>query len=84
MAKSHFEKSGGTYHREGDYLLPYLKLLEQEEVFIGIWGMRYKDWLKENHRIVYFNLLTSCKLHEVIAEVDERAEKRFDYPVYGL
>lgn len=84
MAKSHFEKSGGPYHREGDYLLPDLKLPEQEEVYIGIWGMRYRDRLKENHRIVYFNLLTSCKLHEVIAEVDERAEKRFDYPVYGL
>ena len=84
MAKSLFEKEGGEYVECGDYELPAVELPSQEEVHVGIWGDRYRRWLKENHRVIYYNLLTSCKLHEVIAEVDERAEKRFDWLVYKM
>jgi hypothetical protein len=41
---------------------------------VGIWGQRYRRWLKENHRVLYYNLLTSGKLNERVAEADTRAE----------
>ncbi len=51
-----------TYTQQGDYLLPDLKLPEQPKVEIGVFGQRHKRYLKEHHRLIYFNLLTSCKL----------------------
>ena len=51
-----------TYTQLGDYLLPDLELPEQPKVEIGVFGQRHKRYLKEHHRLIYFNLLTSCKL----------------------
>ncbi len=39
-----------------------------------MWGQRYRRWLGENHRVLYYNLLTSSKLYEQAVEVDARAE----------
>ena len=47
-----------TYTRQGDYNLPNLKLPEQESRVIGIWGQRRKRYLREHHKILYYNLLT--------------------------
>ena len=58
-------------------MLPDLKLPEQEETNIGIWGMRYRQWLKATHRVLYYNLLTKGELNECLAEADERAENMF-------
>lgn len=38
MAKTIFEEMGGTYTQVGDYLLPDLKLPEEEQQPIGVWG----------------------------------------------
>ena len=51
-----------TYTKQGDYLLPDLKLTEQPKVEIGIWGKWHLRYLKNHHPIIYTNLLTSCKL----------------------
>ncbi len=75
--KSIYETTGGTYQRQGDYKLPSLKLSPEEEKFIGIWGQRYRWYLKQNHRIRYYNLLTSGTLNEHIAEVDRQADIMF-------
>ena len=41
MKKTIFEEMGGTYIRHGDYLIPCLTLLEEEEQrFIGVWGTK--------------------------------------------
>lgn len=77
MATSFFEQMGGTYTQVGDYLLPDLKLPETEERDIGVWGEQYRRWLKANHRVRYYNLLTSGKLNETLADVNERAEDLF-------
>lgn len=77
MAKTVFEQLGGTYVRQGDYELPTVTLPPEEEIHTGIWGQRYKRWLKANHRVLYYNLLTSGKLNGQAAEVDERAERLF-------
>ena len=75
--KSLFEQLGGTYHREGDYLIPNLELPNEDERPIGIWGQRHERWLKQEHRALYHNLMLTYKLHEHLADVDERAERMF-------
>ena len=64
-----------TYTRQGDYYLPDLRLPEQDNRPIGIWGQRRRRYLKEHHKILYYNLLTSCKLHDHLADINEEAEE---------
>lgn len=66
-----------TYTVLGDYLLPNLKPPEQKNVEIGIFGQRHKNFLLNHHKIRYYNLLTSCKLAEYLANVDSRANEMF-------
>lgn len=42
MAKTIFEEMGGTYTQVGDSLLPDLKLPEEEQQPIGVWGQRHR------------------------------------------
>ena len=73
-----------TYTQQGDYLLPDLKLPEQPKVKIGIFGQRHKHYLKEHHRLIYFNLLTSCKLATYLADIDSQANEMYDLLVRQL
>ena len=66
-----------TYTRQGDYNLPNLKLPEQESRVIGIWGQRRKRYLREHHKILYYHLLTSCKLTDHLADINEEAEELY-------
>ena len=73
--KSLFEELGGTYHREGDYLLPDLAL--PETVPTGIWGQRRRHYLKTQRGSFYNALLLNGKLDNHLAEVDIQAEVMF-------
>ena len=78
MAKTIFEQMGGTYTQIGDYLLPDLKLLDEEkQANIGVWGMRHKKFLRENHRVLYANLMTSGKLVAYLDDIERRATAMF-------
>ena len=78
MAKTIFEEMGGTYTRVGDYYLPNLKLPEEEkQANIGVWGMRRKRFLKENHRVLYANLMTSGKLVAYLDDIEQQATAMF-------
>ena len=66
-----------TYTRQGDYNLPDLKLPEQQPREIGIWGQRRRHYLKEHHKILYYNLLTSCRLIDHLADINEEAEELY-------
>ena len=77
MAKTIFEEMGGTYTQVGDYLLPDLKLPEEEQQPIGVWGQRHWRYLKEHHRATYAILLTSGKLNSYLANIDRQAEELF-------
>lgn len=77
MAKTIFEKMGGTFVKVGDYYLPDLALPAEEEEPIGVWGQRYLRYLKEYRRVVYFNLLISGRLNSYLADIDEQAENMF-------
>lgn len=77
MAKTIFEEMGGTYTQVGDYLLPDLKLLEEEQQPIGVWGQRHRRYLKEHLRAAYATLITSGKLNSYLVGIDRQAEKLF-------
>lgn len=68
MTDTLFEQLGGTYTQIGDYLLPDLSLpAEKDDRPIGIWGQRRLRYLKQYHKVIYYNLLTSGKLHTFVA-----------------
>lgn len=78
MANTIFEQTGGTYTQVGDYMLPDLLPAEEEkEANIGIWGMRHKRYLKQNHKVLYYNLLTSGKLNSYLADIEQQAQQLF-------
>ena len=59
MTQSNFEKNGGTYTKVGDYLIPDLTLSHEEQnIHIGVWGMRHKLYLTLLLRSLFFK---SCK-----------------------
>ena len=78
MKKTIFEELGGTYIRQGDYLIPCLTLPEEEQRFVGVWGQRHKRYLKEHKRVVYITLLTSGRLNSYLADIEEQAQERFE------
>lgn len=75
--KSLFEQLGGTYCKQGDYLIPNLALPKSKENDIGIYGQRHLKFLQEYRRLTYINLLTSGTLNEYLSEVDKQARERF-------
>lgn len=77
MAKTIFEQMDGTYTMQGDYYLPDLTLPAEEERPTGVWAQRRLRYLKQHHKILYYNLLTSGKLHSHLADVEEEAQTLF-------
>ena len=78
------EKNGLWYALQGDYYLPCLKLPEEETAHIGIWGQRHRRYLKSHRRALYTSLLTSGKLNDYLADLNEQAEAMFSRLVKQL
>ena len=78
------EKNGLWYELQGDYYLPCLKLPEEPEVHIGIWGQRHRRYLKSHRRALYTSLLTSGKLNDYLTDLNEQAEAMFSRLVKQL
>ncbi len=79
-----FEKLGGTYRQAGDYYLPNLEIDNQIEVQIGVWGQRHRRYLKEHHRVRYYNLLTAGALNSYLIEIELQAQALFNDIVMRL
>ena len=82
--KSIFEQSGGAYTLQGDYRLPNLTLPAEDERPIGVWGQRRLRYLKQHHKVLYYNLLTSGKLYSHLADTEEQAQELFSRLVREL
>lgn len=78
MNNTLFEQFDGTYTQQGDYLLPNLILpAEEENGYIEVRGQRRLNYLKHHRKVLYYNLLTSGKLHSHLADTEEQAQQLF-------
>lgn len=75
--KSIFEQISGAYALQGDYRLPNLTLPAEGKRSIGVWGQRRLNYLKRHRKALYYNLLTSGKLHSHLADTEEQAYQLF-------
>lgn len=76
-------KTEFDYTLVGDVYLPNL-ISTDTNCEIGFWGQKHKKYLKENHKVVYYNLLTQGKLNSYLHEIDIRAKKMYDNLIYQL
>ena len=85
MTNTIFGQMGGTYTQVGDYMSPDLLPAEEEkEAHIGIWGLRHKRYLKQNHKVFYYNLLTSGMLNSYLTDIEQQAQHLFSRLVKDL
>ena len=71
------ERTGLKYELVGDYYLVAGDDEPEEDQPIGVWGQRHLRYLKEHHRVLYANLLTSGELNAYLADIDRQAEELF-------
>lgn len=76
MEKSFFEQIGGTYHREGGYLLPSLTV--PESVSVGVLGQRHLRYIRAHRKALYTSLQLSGKLNSYLVDIDQQAQKQLD------
>ncbi len=81
--KSLYEKLNGSYIEVGEVKVPAL-ISTDTNYEIGFWGQRHKEYLKENHRVIYYNLLTQDKLNSYLHNIDIKANKQYDLLVKQL
>lgn len=81
--KSLYEELNGSYFNVGNVKVPVL-ISTDTNYEIGFWGQRHKEYLKENHRVIYYNLLTSGKLNSYLHDIDIRASAQYDLLVKQL
>ena len=81
--KSLYEVTNGSYVDVGNAKIPVLVSVNTNYE-IGFWGQRHKEYLKENHRVIYYNLLTQGKLNSYLHDIDIRAKEQYDLLVKEL
>lgn len=81
--KSLYEKLNGNYVGVGNIQIPAL-VSTDTNYEIGFWGQRHREHLKENHRVIYYNLLTSSKLNSYLHEIDISAKAQYDLLIKQL
>ena len=72
------ENNGLWYELQGDYYIPCLKLPDEEQKEIGVWGMRHLYYLKQHHKATYNRLQTEGKLNSYLYEINAQAEEMFE------
>ena len=73
----HNENTGIDYTLLGEVYLPNL-VLPHGDYEIGVWGERYRTYLKTHRKAFYTSLKMQCKLDEHSREVDIRASEMYD------
>ena len=69
---------------QGDYRLPCVTLPNESNYEIGVWGERHRRYLKEHHKVRYYNLMTAGTLDNYLADIEIQAEKSFEQTVKSL
>ena len=76
--KSIFEEMGGTYRREGDYLIPNLTLPDTGDYTIGKYGRIRRTSLKDHHPAFYSTLILDGTLFKHLAEIEQACNERME------
>ncbi len=71
------EELNMQYENQGNYTLPCVTTKAENDLHIGVWANRHRRYLKQHHRIRYYNLLTSKKLYSYLADIEEQAENMY-------
>lgn len=74
--KERITKNGINYVLVGDYYIPDLKLPEEERP-IGKYGRMHREYLRENHPILFNELALRFQLWTYLADINEQAQERF-------
>lgn len=75
--KSLMKEMGIGCRKVGEVQIPNLVATDTNYT-IGFWGQRHKEYLKENHRLIYYNLGTSGKLNTYLHDIDVRARDMYE------
>ncbi len=75
MMKERIKKSGIDYVLVGDYYIPDLKLPEEKRS-IGKYGRMHLEYLKENHPVLFNDLVLSCQLWTYFTDINGQAQDR--------
>lgn len=59
-----------SYTKVKDYKIPNLKIRDKEKYNIGKYGLLKLEYLKNNQRILYYDLLMKNKLNKYLYEID--------------
>ena len=79
MEKNIYDENNGLwYELQGDYYIPCLKLPDEEQVEIGIWGQRHLEHIKHHRKGFYTALVLDCKLNRYLVDINRKAEEMFD------
>ena len=79
MEKYKYDESNGLwYELQDDYYLPCLKLPEEEQQPIGIWGQRHLNYLRQNKRVLLSGLQLIGRLRGYLADIDKQSEKMYE------
>ncbi len=79
MEKYIYDESNDLwYELQGDYYIPCLKLPDEEQAEIGIWGQRHLEYIKHHRKGFYTSLVLDCKLNRYLADINKQAEEMFD------
>ena len=82
MKETVFERTGGTYRKDGDYLLPNVAVPEQPT--FGRFGQRYYAYIRKHDKILFSSLWLSGELNAYIENIDRQADEMFSQFVRDL
>jgi len=68
-------ENGLEYTRVGDYFLPNSTLPDERRP-IGKWGRLHREFLKEEHPVLFNSLVLSGRLWTYLADLNEQAQER--------
>ena len=72
------ENNGLWYELQGDYYIPCIKLPDEEQVEIGVWGQRHLEYIKHHRKGFYTSLVLDCKLNRYLADINKQSKEMFD------
>lgn len=82
MKETLFERMGGTYRKDGDYLLP--NIAPPEQPTFGRFGQRHYAFIRKHNKPLFSSLWLTGELNAYIEDVDRQAEAMFEKLVHDL